>query len=130
MAFKRVVTSDPHLQAIQDNVQAALGSPASILGVTLDSTGKQKISKTTGANPFSSGNVITMALKSGQDNLVPHSLQATPQAWSVLRKDANANVWEVKTAQILDSNKNQLSANAQYLNLWCSANCNVTVWVA
>lgn len=131
MAFKRISTADQNLQFIQDNVSQALANPSTTqLSQSVDSQGRQTVKNSTVPAPFSSGNVVSWALKAGGDNLLPHGLQRVPNFWLIVRTDANSTVWEAQTTTLADKAHPTQSATATYLNLHCSANCNALVWVA
>jgi hypothetical protein len=130
MAFKTINTSDKTLQMLQDNIQAALPQErVTHSTLTTGTGGAPVISITQAASPFLTGNLITAALTSGQDNLIPHGLGRTPKVWFVARLDTNTNVWEATTSALATSSGNQ-SATDLYLNLKCGTSCNVTVWVS
>ena len=68
-------------------------------------------------SPFIGGNLLSnISLTASQDNLVPHKLGATPQIFVLAGLDANSTVWSP-------------SADSTYINLHCSADCTVSVWV-
>jgi hypothetical protein len=105
MPFQRTQTADDLLNRIQDQIARTIASIE--------------------ASPFISGNAISQDLVSGQDNLVAHKLGRAIRYWIPLRKNANADVWEQSTSQL-----GNVSSNDSYLNLRCSANCTVTLWVS
>lgn len=104
MAFKRINTGDTDLARIQDAVAAGFSD--------------------VDARPLVGGNVLSATLIYGQDNLVAHGLGRMPQYWLVIRKDANAVVWEQPSGDL-----NGASTSDKLINLRCSATCNITLWV-
>lgn len=98
--FSSIQTPDWTLQKIQDNVSSSLNPIA--------------------AKPIVDGVLVQdVKLTSGQDNSVSHTIGRTPLMWIVVKKNANADVWEATSP-----------APSKTLNLWCSANCTVSLWVA
>lgn len=67
--------------------------------------------------PLIGGNIISTALASASTTAVSHGLGATPTKWAIIDIDANSVVWRA-------------SWDANFLNLNCTADCNVKVWVA
>lgn len=105
MAFRQINTSDKNLQLIQSAIADAVAP--------LDST------------PFVGGVKLTsLALIAGQDNLVAHKLGKTPTDFIVTWQGANSVIWTQASSAI-----SNVSANASFLNLWCSANCTINLWV-
>jgi hypothetical protein len=98
--FATIQTQDFELQKVQDNVKAALSNVLNCL--LLD------------------GLLIEdVALTSGVDNPISHLLGRAPKLWMVAKKNANSTVWEVTSP-----------ATDRILNLRCSANCTISLWVA
>lgn len=100
-SYKRVVTTDPKLERIQENVQAAIGPllQASIIdGILLK------------------GVVLT----TGQPNLIEHKLGREPLGWLLVRKRATADVWDAQDDNSLPSRS---------LDLRSSATVTVDLWV-
>lgn len=105
MSLKRVLTQDKDLQAIQDNADQAL-------------TPIQR-------SIFVGGNLLVgISLISGQDNLVSHKLNRALQIWVPSRLTANAAIWELSTTA-----SGATVDTTRYVNLGCSANCTITLWV-
>lgn len=129
MAFQTINTSDKELQKIQDNIQTALPSDSSKLVITVDSAGNTVISRSKIPFLFSGGSLVKLALKSGQDNLVPHGLNRTPQMWLICGIDAQAILWSPASSQLTDSSGIAQSANGSYINIKTSASCNAVIWV-
>ncbi len=99
--FETVQTSDLVSQTIQDNVAKVL-NPLLMQQIT------------------DRGVLIkSVVLTAGVDNLVNHGLNRSPLMWIVARQDTNANVWEAVSP-----------LEKQQLNIWCSSNCTVNLWVA
>jgi hypothetical protein len=97
--FSQVQTGDPVIQRIQDQISAAL-DPLTRL-------------------PLVAGRLIeSVALKAGKDNLVEHGLGREIRIWTLCRQNADSRVWE-KTAAL----------PSKHVNLWCSADCTVSLWV-
>lgn len=57
-----------------------------------------------------------VSLTAGSVTQVPHKLQRVPQFWVLAKQNANSVVW-------------QSSIDSNFLNLNCSANCVVSLWV-
>ena len=69
--------------------------------------------------PVVMGNLVTnVVLIAGSFVKVPHKLGAVYRGWSVVRKNANANVWEQAPTM-----------PKQFIELNCSANVTVDLWV-
>lgn len=132
--FSQVNTPDKNLQLIQSNIQSALSGlqASNVTTVTYPNgtTAPPKITQAPGTAPFSNGNVIAIPLTSGQDNLVPHGLGRVPSYWVIVRLNANTTIWEMATASLPSPAGTKQSATSQFLNLWCSASCQASVWVA
>jgi hypothetical protein len=97
--YTSVNVSDYDLSRVQDSVAATLND------ITL--------------RPLLDGFLLTnITLTTGVDNQINHKLGRTLQMWSVVRKNANANVWEVA------------SATSTILTLRTSANVTISLWVA
>ena len=104
--YKRVQTGDQNLQAIQDNTQSVVA----------------QIQNT----PFANGVLLKdQALKAGKDNLINHTLGKQLTSWIVSRINANSVIWEKNSSELSNS-----SANDRMINLWCSADCTVSIWVS
>lgn len=98
-ALKKVSTKVADLNKVQENVEAAL---TPII-----------------ACPLVNGLVLkNVELVSGQDNIVAHKLQRRPQGWFVVSPKQSATVWELTSA-----------LPASNLNLRCSANVTLDLWV-
>jgi len=98
--YSSIQTPNWELQKIQDNVSACLNPIAK--------------------NPLLDGVLIEgVPLTTGVDNNISHLLDRKPRMWLVVKKDADSNVWEETSP-----------APGRILNLRCSANCNVSLWVA
>lgn len=105
MPVKQINTSDKDLQLIQSSVAQVV----------------DPIEK----KPFVKGNLVTnVALVTGQDNLVSHGLGSNVTTWAVASLKNNAIVWEEATAKLGGA-----SANDKFINLKCSANCTLSIWV-
>lgn len=129
MALKTLNFSDKNLQLLQDNIAQALPSETTLVTVSTDVSGNKNTTRSSVQSLFSGGTLIKTALKSSTDNLVPHGLNRTPVVWVVMGVDSNASIWSPVNATLKNSNGVSLSADGTYLNLRCSSNCNVTVWV-
>jgi hypothetical protein len=106
MTLKKIITPDRDLQLIQDNIDAALQpiQNASILnGILLED----------------------VDLTTGVDNLVAHPLGRIPQLILIGVPDVNATIWSPVNSEI-----GNRSSSAQYINLQCSADCIVSMWVS
>lgn len=132
MPFEQINTTDPNLQKIQDNIAKAFAplDKTSLSVVSFDSSGHSQSSRAQQNLPFSGGGLVRIPLVAGKDNLVPHALQRVPQVWILARLDTNTTVWEQVTSQLKSSSGQNISANSNFLNLWCGTDCIVTVWVA
>lgn len=98
--FSPVDTADLALQKAQDGIAKTLNPLASL--------------------PLVDGALLeAVSLKSGQDNPVSHGLGRRPRLWILAGKNANADVWEQASP-----------APTRFLNLRCSADCTVNLWVA
>lgn len=104
VALKKVITGDQDLKRVQDAISDAL------------------ISLQTG--PFFGGNLISVALVSGPDNLVAHGLGRTPSVWILCGQDTGTDVWSPSSTSLGSKN-----ANTTHINFKSGANCNVKVWV-
>lgn len=128
MAFKTITTQDQNLNLVQNNIQSAL---APLQGSPFASG--QMVSLTTKVNGQSS-TTMKLSLVAGQDNLVAHNLGAPPNYWLLTRmmpaSNAAAAVWEFPTATLADSNGVSQSTSKLYINLRCSSNCTVSLWVS
>jgi len=105
ISFKTINTQDKNLQLIQDNVAAAIApiQRSPLIGGVL---------------------LLNVSLKAGQDNLVQHTLNRMPQIIIPGIPSVNTTIWSPASSSI----GNQ-SSNSQYVNLCCSSNCTVSVWV-
>lgn len=98
-AFKQLNTESAELNRVQDNVSSSLDP---IIGL-----------------PILNGTLVeSVALFAGQDNNVSHMLGRKARGWILARQDSNSVVWE--KAAVLPERQ---------LNLWCSANCTISLWV-
>ena len=71
------------------------------------------------ANQLLEGRLVTATLTSGGFNAVSHGLARPPQGYIVLRRDANASIWDLPNA-----------ADAfAFLYLQPSATVTITLWV-
>lgn len=106
MPMKQISATDRVVQTIQENAAQAVTSIE--------------------ATPFVGGNrLVGVPLLAGQDNLVAHKLGRQLQNWTLTNQDTNTAVWSPDSASLGNSN-----ASAQFLNLWCGADCSVSVWVS
>ena len=70
--------------------------------------------------PFLNGVFVKdMDLIAGQDNLVETKLQRPWRTWTLMRKNAQSDVWEGSQTDI-----------KKFLNLNCAADVTVSLWVA
>lgn len=105
MALKRILTQDKNIQLIQDNVEEAL--------IPLQSL------------PMVNGVLIkNVVLRSGQDNLIPHTLGRFPQIYFIGNRDTNSSIWNPITAAL-----NNQKSNSSVINLWCSTTCTIALWI-
>ena len=105
MVFQQINTKDQDLQIIQANVQKAL--------VPLESV------------PMVGGVLLTgISLTAAMDNFVQHGLGRTPTVFFIGNLNANAVVWSPASITL-----NGASSNRFVINLRCSANCTVSVWI-
>lgn len=105
MALKQINTDNQELELVQDNVAEAL-------------TPLQNV-------PMVGGNMLQgVSLVAGQDNLIRHGLDHAPFFFIVSNIKLNSNIWSPASSAI--ANK---SSNPTYINLWCSNNCTISVWV-
>lgn len=126
--FKKILSQDQTLNLVQSNIETALiriqKSPFA--------TG-QMVSLTTRVNNQTT-TTQKLTLTAGQDNLVAHNLGAPPNYWIITRmlptSNAAADVWEFPTATLADVNGVSQSTSKLYLNLRCSANCTISLWVS
>lgn len=106
MALPRLSGLDKNLQLIQDYIARAF--------IPLQ------------ASPFQGGILIeSYDLVTGGDNLIAHGLGRTPKIWTLAGILQDATVWEESSATIGNKSRTDL-----YLNLKCSANCTVALWVS
>jgi hypothetical protein len=82
--FRKIFTEDPLLQRIQDAIAASF----------------QQFEK---LPQLDSVIIKDITLASGIDNQVEHKLSRPIQGWQIIRKDANANVWESTTVNTTPS---------------------------
>lgn len=133
MALKKIQSADRDLNLVQDNVDSAFRDLERVDFLTAAglNTASPTFTLAKGSLPFLGGVVIqSLPLISGQDNLVPHALGKAPSYWMMVRKNANADVWEAVTSKLVDSSGVSQSVNRSYINLKCSANVTITLWVA
>ena len=71
------------------------------------------------ANSLLDGRLVTVTLASGGFTAVSHGLARPPQGYIVLRRDANANIWDLPNA----------ADSFAFLYLQPSATVTVTLWV-
>lgn len=106
MSFTQIITNDKNLQLIQSNINNAL--------VPLQNA------------PLTSGLLLSgISLKSGQDNLIPHSLGRTPIVAIASIPNVSTNIWNPDSASL-----NGQNWSTTMINLWCSNSCIVSVWVS
>lgn len=99
--FKKLNTKDPQVNKIQENIQNAI-EPI-ILKAILDGV----LLKNVCLDPLISNEVV-------------HSLGRAPQGWIIVRKRADARIWDVQ-----DFNRNP----SRTLSLTCSHEVEVDLWV-
>lgn len=105
MALPRINFTETPIALFQDNVDRAL-------------TPLQNM-------PMVNGTVISdVVLTSGQDNLVRHGLDHTPQYFIVVKIQVSSTVWSPNTSTL-----NNTNADRTNINLRCSTTCTVSVWV-
>jgi hypothetical protein len=61
-----------------------------------------------------------VSLSTGGTNAIEHKLNREPRGWIIVRKRANANVWDSQDANVFKTKS---------LALECSANVTVDLWV-
>lgn len=71
------------------------------------------------ANQLLEGRIVTVTLTSGSFNRVTHGLARRPQGYIVLRRNANANLWDQPDGTDASS----------FLYIQPSATVTVTLWV-
>ncbi len=103
--LSRIQTTDQEIQLIQDNVDKALTPLQSI--------------------PMVGGAVVSTSLISGQDNLIRHGLGRLPKLFLVGNLNANSVVWSPDTSTL-----NNASSDSIFINLRCSSDCTISLWVA
>jgi len=91
--FRKIFTEDPLLQRLQDAIAASF----------------QQFEK---LPQLDSVIIKDITLASGIDNQVEHKLGRSIQGWQIIRKDANANVWESATANTTPSSTIILRSSA------------------
>lgn len=103
MAFpipRKTKVQDPSAQRYQDSAQLSFTRLADI--------------------PFLDGVLVeNIAIITGAAKLVSHGLGREPRGWLVVKKNANATVWETTT---MISYQNQMTLNS-------SANVTLSLWV-
>ncbi len=105
MTFQQIITTDQNLQLVQNNINNAL-------------TPLQN-------QPMTNGVLLNgVSLITGQDNLIQHTLGRTPVIFFVGNLNADAVVWSQPSGSI-----NGASSNATVINLRCSANCQISLWI-
>lgn len=103
--FQQIITTDQVLQLIQSNVNNAL-TPLQ-------------------ANPMTGGVLLKkIALISGQDNLIQHTLGRTPAIFFIGNLDSNSTVWSPASPSLGGTN-----SSATLINFRCSSNCSIAVWI-
>lgn len=131
ISFPQIYTQNSDLNRIQNNISNTLSGITTATGIAVTNLSGQIVQAKTGIqSPFINGNVINITLTAGQDNLVPHGLGITPKAWVVIQLGVQSNIWSPVSVAIISNSGTAASANDNYLNLWCSANCNISVWVS
>jgi hypothetical protein len=92
---------DDNINKVQDNVQLALNPIIN--------------------SPIINGILLSnITLTSGQDNIIEHKLGRELRGYLVVKKSANSNIWDLQ-----DINK----LSRLTLNLQCSTNCVISLWV-
>jgi hypothetical protein len=91
--FRKIFTDDPLQQRLQDSIAASF----------------QQFEK---LPQLDSVIVSDVTLASGIDNQVEHKLNRPIQGWQIIRKDANADVWESSTVNTAPSSVIILRASA------------------
>lgn len=99
--FKKIEIDDEVLSRMQDNVDAAIAQ----LSVTEVLQGRL---------------VKSISLLSASTVKISHKLGRAPIGWFIVRQRANAVVWDLQ-----DTNSNPNLT----LNLNCSADCTIDIWV-
>lgn len=105
MSLQRIITDDKNIQLIQDNVASAL-------------------------TPLQNGTMASavlikgVVLKAGQDNIIQHNLKRTPQIFFIGNLNANTAVWTQNAVSLGNTNANTLN-----INLRCTVNCTVALWI-
>lgn len=91
--FRKIFTEDPLLQRLQDAIAASFNQFEKL--PQLDSVVIQDVT-----------------LTSGIDNEVEHKLTRPIQGWQIIRKNANADVWESSTVNTTPSSAVILRSSA------------------
>jgi hypothetical protein len=105
MTMPKINFNDSEISRFQDNVDTALTPLQSM--------------------PMVGGTVlVNVALVSAQDNLVRHGLGRRPQYFIIVKSQVNSTFWSPNSISL-----NNANADATYINLRCSANATVSVWV-
>lgn len=105
LVFQQINTTDQEFQLLQGNIQKALQPLESI--------------------PMVGGVLLTgISLTTAVDNFIQHGLGRTPTVFFIGNINASATVWSPVSATL-----NGASSNRFVLNLRCSANCTVSIWV-
>jgi hypothetical protein len=98
-AFKRFATDNSEIEKLQSNVEAAL---APIL-----------------RSAIANGTLITgVSLSTGKVNQVEHGLTRAYNGYIIVDQNTNANVWTANS-----------DLPQRFINLNCSANVRVSIWV-
>lgn len=105
MTFQTINTSDQDLQIIQSNIS--------------------KVIQPLENGPMVNGVLLkNISLTTAVDNLIQHGLGRTPVIFFIGNLNANAVVWSPVSTSL-----NGASANTSVINLKCSANCIVSIWI-
>lgn len=119
--MKQITVQDRSMQTIQQNAATAISNLEVSAAINTQTSTTQPITA-----PFTGGHILAnVALTASQDNIIPHQLQQAPQVWVITNNNTNSVIWSPVTTQLGGQ-----SANAQYLNLWCSATTTISLWVA
>ncbi len=130
MAFKKIQFQDQSISLFQDNVEQAFAPLQSTLLIEKTTqSGQTVFLRSFNSQPFVGGNLIKQPITSGVDNLIAHGLGRLPKVWTVMRLDANTNIWEVSTTSLSTASLTSSSTSDEFINLWCGTSCNVTIWV-
>ena len=105
MGFNKINTKDQNLGFIQGNIESALIpiQRSALVG----------------------GNILkNISIKSGQDNLFYHNLGRFPSFAMAMIPNVNATIWSPTTSTLNGSNW-----DSKQINIRCSADCTVSIWV-